>query len=780
MNIKHFTAVIFLSLVLFSSLFAQSTKKYLKSAAKFTEAKNYEDAIQSYTKAIGLDPGMADAYEGRAHAYESIKKYEEAAKDYERAYALNPKNPDLYYNAGRIYVSMKEYKKAVEILSDMINKNDKYVPAYHQKTIALMELNDLEQAEKICEKAILQDKKDAMSYYYYGLVLESKGKLESAKDAYVVAIGLKQKEKPFYIHLAEVQRQLGGYGQSMFDNYNKAIYLDQKDPEPFTLRGKAYYEKGKLDDANNDFTKSILLNPDYKEAYYNRGLVYIKLGQFQNAIGDFSKAISIDKSYPDAYFGRATAYEQVSQNDKAVYDYEKVLLLAQSNDKIPFKTIEEAKKKKHVLGVESDKPQIIFEYPKLDNENRLEIPDHLTDIIMKGKIKDASRIKDISVEGRQAIFSKDSINPSFSAEVLLPKSKKTIIVEATDDYDNKVKINYVVNRTEINPPKITLLAPYASDNGDVYLDTDTRELYIEGKIDDQSYITSISVGGASAAFSFNELNPTFTSKIDLTNKASFIITAIDAYGNKIEKEYTVKRENVEDNPMGITWVVFIENSNYKNMGNLQGPEEDVRTMKAALSDYNISNIIHKEDMTKRDLEQFFSIELRDVVKANRVKSLLIWYAGHGKFINETGYWIPVDAQKDVEFSYYNVNTLRASLQSYKDIVHFLVVSDACETGPAFLLAMRGSSDKSCDNWQATKLRSAQAFTSAGFELASDVSVFTKTFAKTLKYNTDKCLPIEKVVQTVTQAVKQNQMQAPRFGKIDGINDENGTFFFIRK
>ena len=180
------------------------------------------------------------------------------------------------------------------------------------------------------------------------------------------------------------------------------------------------------------------------------------------------------------------------------------------------------------------------------------------------------------------------------------------------------------------------------------------------------------------------------------------------------------------------------------------------------------------------MERFFAIELRDLVRANQVKSLMVWYAGHSKFLNSTGYWIPVDAKKDDEFTYYNINSLRAVLQSYKNIVHFLTVSDACETGSAFLLAMRGGKAQLCDHWQATKFKSAQAFTSAGFELASDVSIFTKIFAKTLNYNPDACIAIEKVVSKVSRAVSQNQAQAPKFGRISGLEDENGTFFFMKK
>ncbi|RPI43727.1 MAG: hypothetical protein EHM46_03710, partial [Bacteroidetes bacterium] len=212
------------------------------------------------------------------------------------------------------------------------------------------------------------------------------------------------------------------------------------------------------------------------------------------------------------------------------------------------------------------------------------------------------------------------------------------------------------------------------------------------------------------------------------------------------------------------------------------PTKDVTLMKAALARYQVHNLIHKKDMTKQEMERFFAIELRDLIRSNRVNSVLIWFAGHGKFINETGYWVPVDATRDDEFTYFSINALKASMQSYPDFVsHTLVVTDACESGPSFYQAMRSlPPERSCDDWEATRFKSSQVFSSAGYELAVDDSQFTRTFANVLANNPNTCVPIESVVQKVTTAVVNSNQQKPQFGKIAGLEDENGTFFFIPK
>jgi hypothetical protein len=363
-------------------------------------------------------------------------------------------------------------------------------------------------------------------------------------------------------------------------------------------------------------------------------------------------------------------------------------------------------------------------------------------------------------------------------------STNAITISSSDIYNNVENLSFNIKRTETNPPVVTIISPVASDNGEIFLDNNDPSIYVEGKITDESLIKSILIDGVSASFKIDESNPGFSANININNKNKFSITATDIYGNEKTFTYTLNRENAGTgaNPMGKTWVIFVENSNYKTFASLEGPTKDVSLMRTALAKYQINNIVHKKDMGKEQMEKFFSIELRDLVRSNHVNTLLVWYAGHGKFINETGYWIPIDANRDDEFTYFNVNFLKASLQSYPStLTHTLVITDACESGPSFYQAMRGGiKERSCGDWQATRLKSSQVFSSAGYELAQDISQFTKTFANLLASNPNACIPIESIVLKVTSVVSQNNKQKPKFGKISGLTDEDGTFFFMAK
>jgi hypothetical protein len=288
-----------------------------------------------------------------------------------------------------------------------------------------------------------------------------------------------------------------------------------------------------------------------------------------------------------------------------------------------------------------------------------------------------------------------------------------------------------------------------------------------------------------ASFNPTAQNPEFTANVKIADKEKITFLVKDIYGNTTQQLFTLNRAGLTagiDNPMGNTWVIFIENSKYENFPSLEGPAKDVLAMKTALANYKITKMIHKQNMTKNAMDKFFSIELRDYIKNNSVNSLVVWYAGHGKYVSPTGYWVPADGKLDDEFSYYGINNLKAHMQSYAGkLLHTLVVTDACESGATFLMAMRGGDDdKKCSSWEVTKAKSSQVFTSAGFELASDNSQFTKTFVSTLNNNIEPCISIDKIVKKVTAAVTKAGNQAPKFGKIKDLEDEGGTFFFVKK
>ena len=773
---------VILSLVAISVSFGQNGKKFYKAGNQFMAGMKYDDAIFQFTNAINVEPSNSDYYVARGNAYEMIGKLNEACADFEKALVFKPKDVKTLISAGRVCNKLGRYEEALNYLNRAKSLDKMNKTLYPEKVTTLLGLELYDQALKAADTALII-KETAQNYFNRGKVYVKLNNYVLAEKELKKAIAKDKKYAEPRIELSDLYLK-NNKQQEALEQINIVLAGDPKNADAYIIRSKIYKANLDYPNAINDISKTILIDPENPDYYMIRGTYYQEFNQQLNAIADFSKYISLKPDNPEAYFARAKSYEDMMNYEKAIEDYNKITVLSEF-DVRARKMLKDAQTRLYELNRENVAPEINISSPFVSSDNKMEIKGNATSVTISGNIKEKSRIDELLINNQKVLFGEKKNDISeFIATVDVSDTKK-ITISAKDEYNNQKTLEFNLVRTEINPPEISIIAPYTSDDGQIYLESDAPRLVIEGRITDESKIKSIFIEGVTAGYAINELNPSFTATIDILNKNKITVVAEDIYGNIRETEYTLNREGATlsaSNPMGKTWVVFIENSKYTSFAPLDGPVKDINMMTRALANYQIHQVVYKKDLTKADMEKFFSIELRDLIKSNQVKSLLIWYAGHGKFINDVGYWIPVDAKRDDEFTYFNLNTLRASMETYVNyLTHTLVVTDACESGPSFYQAMRSDLKmKSCNDYTATQMKSAQVFSSAGYELAVDDSQFTRTFANTLANNPKSCIPIEEIVVNVTKAVSNNNQQKPKFGKITGLRDEDGTFFFIAK
>lgn len=760
--------------------FSQSGKKYYKAGIEFVESLKYEDAIVQFTSAIGLEPANPDYYHARGEAYEKLLKYADARADYEKVIVFDAKDVDAMVHLGDLSNKTGNFEEALKYLNRATALDKRNEGAYPIKVITLLALEKFDQALKVSDTAVAIDG-SSMNIYYKGLTYRKLTNDGQAKKEFEKAIAKDKKLPEPRLALADLL--LTTNTAEAMNQCTEVIRNNDRNTDAYVMRSKVYKKNLDYPNAINDISKNILIDPANPDFYMLRGVYYQEFNQHTNAINDFTKYISLKANDPDAYFSRARSYEEIMNIEKAMEDYAKITVLSEDDPKAR-RMLKDAETRLYELNREKVAPEISLVNPVLVSDT-IEIRGDKSAILLSGKIRDKSKLKMVTINNGPVSTTIGKNGESEFLSNVDVSGIEVITIVARDDYDNEKTIVYPLKRTEITPPMIAILAPYTTENGQVYLDSSTPNIAIQGKISDASQIKSITIGDVTASYRRDEMNPAFTAILDVSNMNKFTVIAEDIYGNRQETLFTLNREGADiaaNNPMGKTWVLFVENSSYETFASLDGPIKDVATIQRALANYQIHNIIHKKDMTKAEMEKYFNIELRDLVKKNQVKSLMVWYAGHGKFINDIGYWIPVDAKRDDEFTYFNINGLKAGLQGYGEVVvHTLVVSDACESGPGFYTAMRSAAEEpKCDNTIVAGAKSAQVFSSAGYELAVDNSKFTATFANTLLNNKNACIPIETIVKSVTAAVATETGQKPKFGKIQGLEDMNGTFFFIAK
>jgi tetratricopeptide (TPR) repeat protein len=86
--------------------------------------------------------------------------------------------------------------------------------------------------------------------------------------------------------------QKGRYDEAIQD-FNQALKLKPNDAAILTFRGVVYYAKGQNDRALQDFDQALKADPKFGRAYYQRGMIYETLGRYDLALADIQQAKSL-------------------------------------------------------------------------------------------------------------------------------------------------------------------------------------------------------------------------------------------------------------------------------------------------------------------------------------------------------------------------------------------------------------------------------------------------------------------------------------------------------
>ena len=91
-----------------------SSIEWYESGLRNYKKADYETAVRDISKAIELNPNLAEAYNNRGLAYNNLGKYNEAIIDLDKAIELNPKLTAAYDNRGIAYNRLNDKESIID------------------------------------------------------------------------------------------------------------------------------------------------------------------------------------------------------------------------------------------------------------------------------------------------------------------------------------------------------------------------------------------------------------------------------------------------------------------------------------------------------------------------------------------------------------------------------------------------------------------------------------------------------------------------------------------
>lgn len=144
----------------------------LEQGNNFYFRKDYQNAISAYSRAIGISPNFAEAYNNRGNAYVQMQQFQPALQDLQNAVRLNSVDARIHNNLGGVYLVMKNYNAAINECTQALNLNPNLFTAYFNRALAYAYLGQYQNALPDSQRAMQLNPSDTNAKNLYNQIIK--------------------------------------------------------------------------------------------------------------------------------------------------------------------------------------------------------------------------------------------------------------------------------------------------------------------------------------------------------------------------------------------------------------------------------------------------------------------------------------------------------------------------------------------------------------------------------------------------------------------------------
>ena len=238
----------------------------------------------------------------RGQSLANLGKYDLAVESYEKAMHIDPKNSNALTAKGLALVSQNKYAEALKTYEELIKIDETNSNAWNAKGLVLEKQGKKTEAQKCFDhsKEITQNK--YTSFINEGKDYLTKSKYNEAIQSFDRAIKIDPENSNAWYYKGQSLYNQRRYTEAMqcFDN---VIKLNANDSRAWLHKGKSLYNQRRYTEALACFDNAIKLNASHNaikldanesDAWYYKGDLLYKQQNYIDAIKSFKKVIEID------------------------------------------------------------------------------------------------------------------------------------------------------------------------------------------------------------------------------------------------------------------------------------------------------------------------------------------------------------------------------------------------------------------------------------------------------------------------------------------------------
>lgn len=216
---RRFSRLFFFLLLVALPVQAQalrSSKEYVRRGLTRFGKGDLAGALADYSRAIELDPQMAEAFINRGKARKIRGDLDGAIEDYERALAIDPHLafnnrdiPQAYTNRGYIRSGRFDLSGAIADFNKAIQLNPSDAEPFLKRGRAMLIAESLDNAIRDFDKSISLDPHNPLAYAERGLARRHQGKYDEAQKDFDKSLQLNGQLKLFIdLHVMDLELQI--------------------------------------------------------------------------------------------------------------------------------------------------------------------------------------------------------------------------------------------------------------------------------------------------------------------------------------------------------------------------------------------------------------------------------------------------------------------------------------------------------------------------------------------------------------------------------------------
>jgi tetratricopeptide (TPR) repeat protein len=423
--------------------------------------KAYRKSVDSFTKAIKLEPGSSEAalgrirtwlemgetrnahaeiekltelhpdvsvgYRAKAEAMVMSENYDDAIQEYSKAIEIDPTDPSLFIDLASVWESI-DIEEAIASYSDAIKIQSENHQARINRGRCYLETEKYDNAIADFTFAIDAGAPGIDGLFERGKAHFANGEFDSALADFSKVIHQRPELATAYFWKAKSLYELQELASAL-QALNKAIEISPELAGVYYQRGTIWKDQGETNKAITDFTAEIRRTPDAYNAYSDRGFLWIQKRNFEEVIDDLTMATKLAPWYSYNFYVRGAAWQALKRFDKAIEDFDEALRFGEFADALV---------KRGMCWRELDQ----YGKAQKDFDRAIQIAPEFADAyVHRARVWESNGNYDKAIEDLTTAIKLDPTNPFFYSSRADSWANKNELAKAVADVEKAIELD---------------------------------------------------------------------------------------------------------------------------------------------------------------------------------------------------------------------------------------------------------------------------------------------------------------------------------------------------